>query len=121
MYPGQTTFEKGDVRIPRKTQYESIESTIQSRGESHMEERSCCTHSDRDSMRISEVGGSESAFRPAPRDREIVSFVCSCVRARGGMPGGNRLKSSSAPFPFSLFPREPFPFPFGEWVSSSEF
>ena len=65
---------------------------------------------------ISEVGGSEFAFRQAPRNREIVSCR-ACVRAEP-MLGGNASQTSSPPFPFSLSARWPFPFPS---VSSSEF
>ena len=35
----------------------------------------------------------------------------SCVRARGGMLGENASKMVRAHFPFSLLPREVFPFP----------
>jgi hypothetical protein len=56
------------------------------------------------------LGGVSPPLGRPPRNRKIVSFVCSCVRARGGMLGGNRVKTSSVGFPFSLCPREVFPF-----------
>ena len=65
------------------------------------------------SISISEVGGSESAFRQAPPNREIVSFVCSCVRVRGGMLGGNGAQTSCCGF--SLFPLAAGAFPFSLW------
>ena len=58
------------------------------------------------------LGGVSPPLGRPPRNREIVSFVCSCVRARGGMPGGNQVKIVSAPFPFYFFPGG---FPFSLW------
>ena len=62
-------------------------------------------------IHISEVGGSEFAFRQAPRNREIVSCR-ACMRAKG-LRGADALKmSSGGP---ALFPSGstvfPFPFP----------
>ena len=46
-------------------------------------------------------------------NREIVSCraVCAYVRARGAWSSEISAKSSGVPFPFSLWPRRPFPFP----------
>jgi hypothetical protein len=58
---------------------------------------------------LSEVGGSESAFRQAPRNREIVLF-CACMRrAVFGCEEDSKCKSKARAF--SLFPQTPFPFP----------
>ena len=70
-------------------------------------------------MYISEVGGSESAFRQAPRNREIVSFRACVRRAMSGCEVEFRCKSVAGAlslFPFgdgrlSLFPWDPPPPP----------
>ena len=69
---------------------------------------------------ISEVGGSEFAFRQAPRSRKIVSFRACVRRAVSGCEEESKCKSHAGRpslFPFrpgglSLFPLgELFPFP----------
>jgi len=68
---------------------------------------------------ISEVGGSESAFRQPPPEPGNRFVTCSCVCARGGMLGGSRVKSSSAPISLFFFsPRSRSLFPLGSGRSS---
>ena len=67
-------------------------------------------------------GVSPPLGRP-PRNRQ--NHFESCVRARGGMPGGNGAKKWSGPFPFShlglsLFPCEIYPFSLVRYMKSSE-
>ena len=61
---------------------------------------------------ISEVGGSESAFRHPPRNREIVSFRACERRAVLDVGVEWQFKSNAlAPFPFPFLPRSLSLFP----------
>ena len=62
---------------------------------------------------VSEVGGSEFAFRQAPPNREIVSCR-ACVRAcaRSGCLVGSLVKCRVCGFSLLPFPSPAFPFPF---------
>ena len=62
----------------------------------------------------SEVGGSETAVRQPPRNREIVSFRACERRAVLDVWVEWQFKNDAcAPFPFPFLAREPFPFPLG--------
>ena len=68
-------------------------------------------------LETSEVGGSESAFRLAPPNREIVSFRACVRRAVFGCTGESGVKLSRVSlFPFPFLSREVFPFPLWDWV-----
>ena len=61
---------------------------------------------------MSEVGGSESAFRQAPRNREIVSCRASVRRAVSGCEEESRCKNDASRlslFPFRLGKLSLFP------------
>ena len=64
-------------------------------------------------MPISEVGGSESGFRQAPRNREIVSFRACVRRAMSGCEEQSRCKNDArrlSLFPFRLGKLSLFPY-----------
>ena len=65
-------------------------------------------------MCVSEVGGSEFAFRQPPATGKSFRFVRACAARFLDVkrnPSAILTRFSREPFPFSLFTRQAFPFP----------